>query len=123
MRIMLYAIRDRLDRFGILLSGLCVLHCLAGLFLVTVLGLGGGALLAPDFHRVGLALAIMIGVLTIGLGALRHGRLAPLAIAGLGLGLMSMALLAGHGPAEAGLTICGVALVAGGHVLNLRHAR
>ena len=38
-------IRNRLDRFGVLLSGLCALHCVAGLLLVAGLGLGGELLL------------------------------------------------------------------------------
>ena len=54
-------IRDRLDRVGITLSGLCLVHCLAGLLLVTVLGVGGQWILDPAIHRVGLALAIAVG--------------------------------------------------------------
>ena len=41
MRQAYLSIRGRLDRFGVLLSGLCMLHCLAGLLLVAGLGLGG----------------------------------------------------------------------------------
>ena len=44
-------IRSRMDRFGIALSGLCLLHCVAGLVLVAALGLGGEWLLAPEIHR------------------------------------------------------------------------
>ena len=114
------SLRARLDRFGVLLSGLCMVHCLAGLFLVGVLGLGGGALLNPAIHRYGLIAALVIGASTIGLGALRHGHRLPL-IAGLaGLSLMAGAVLVGHGSAEAVLTICGVLLVASAHVINIR---
>lgn len=123
MRAALLSIRDRLDRMGILLSGLCVLHCMAGLVLVGVLGLGAEWLLAPAWHRAGLALAIVIGAVTIGIGVQRHGRLLPLLIAGVGLCLMAGALLVGHGADEAVLTVAGVALVATAHVLNLRYAR
>lgn len=114
------ALRSRLDRFGVLLSGLCLIHCLAGLFLVGVLGLGGGALLDPAIHRVGLVLALVVGACTIGLGALRHGHRLPLAIGGTGLALMLGAVLAGHGDAEAVLTILGVLFVASAHVINMR---
>ena len=123
MRVAFTLIRNRLDRAGIVLSGLCAVHCLAGLLLVTALGLGGGVLLAPEIHRVGLGLAIAVGLVTIGLGALRHGRLMPLGVAGLGLGLMGGALAVGHGSMEAVLTILGVALVALAHLMNLRRAR
>ena len=122
MRRALLSIRDRLDRTGIVLSGLCLVHCLAGLVLVSMLGLGGEALLAPVWHRFGLALAILVGGVAIGFGASRHGRLAPLVVAAIGLAFMGGALVVSHGPKEAALTILGVALVAAAHILNLRHA-
>lgn len=123
MRDAMLAIRDRLDGLGVILSGLCALHCVLGLVLVTVLGLGGlggGALLSPHIHEVGLALAIGIGVITLGLSALRHGRLGPLAIGACGIALMAAALTVTHGPREAVLTIAGVVLVATAHIRNLR---
>jgi len=122
MRDAILSIRDRLDRVGVLLSGLCAVHCVLGLVLVSVLGLGGGAFLAPSIHEIGLALAIGVGVLTLGLGALRHGQLGPLLIGACGLVLMGAALAVRHGPNEAFLTIAGVALVATAHIRNLRHA-
>lgn len=122
MRDAVLSIRNRLDGMGMMLSGLCAVHCLLGLLLVSVLGLGGGVLLAPEVHEIGLALAVGIGVLTLGLGALRHGKTGPLVIGGCGIALMASALAVGHGPAEAALTIAGVALVAYAHIRNLRHA-
>ena len=122
MRTVFSSIRDRLDRVGILISGLCVVHCLAGLLIVVGLGLGGGVLLAPAIHRIGLALAIVVGILTIGIGVLRHGQLAPLALATIGLTLMTAGLFVSHGPVEAAFTVCGVLLVAAAHLLNLRQA-
>ena len=122
MRDAILSIRDRLDGVGIMLSGLCAVHCLLGIVLVSVLGLGGEALLSPSIHRTGLALAVGVGILTLGLGALRHRQLAPLAIGGCGIALMTAGLLVQHGPFEALLTIAGVALVATAHIRNLRHA-
>lgn len=119
------SIRLRLDRVGIVLSGLCALHCLLGIALISLFGLGGLAgetLLAPAIHRIGLALAVLVGVMTLGLGVLRHGRIEPLLIGGAGIALMAGALAAPHGPQEALLTIVGVALVAAAHIRNLRHA-
>lgn len=115
------SIRDRLDRTGIFLSGLCALHCVLGIVLVSLLGLGGQALLAPQIHEFGLALAVLVGIVTLGLGVRRHGRTGPLIIGACGIALMSAALVVGHGLPEAVLTIAGVALVAAAHIRNLRH--
>lgn len=121
MRRAILSIRDRLDRAGIVLSGLCAVHCVASIVLVSVLGLGGEALLAPAIHEVGLLLAVIVGAVTLGIGALRHGRPGPLMIGAIGLCLMASALAVGHGVLEALLTIAGVALVAAAHLRNLRH--
>jgi hypothetical protein len=115
------SIRDRLDGAGVLLSGLCAVHCVLGIVLVSVLGLGGELLLSPAIHRVGLALAVIVGAVTLGLGVRRHGQAAPLVLGGCGIVLMATAVVVGHGLAEAGLTIFGVTLVASAHILNLRH--
>lgn len=113
--------RFKLDRFGIALSGLCAVHCFGSILLVGLLGLGGEWLLSPAIHEVGLALAIVIGALTIGMGVMRHGRIGPLVLGGFGLALMALALWGPHGVGEAMLTIGGVACVAIAHVLNLRY--
>lgn len=120
-RVML-TIRDRFDRVGVLLSGLCALHCVLSIVLVSVLGLGGEILLTPAIHETGLALAILVGIVTLGLGVLRHGQAGPLLIGAGGISLMALALIVPHGPQEAALTIAGVALVATAHIRNLRHA-
>ena len=121
MRTAWLSLRDRMDRVGITLSGLCLLHCVAGLLLVTVLGIGGQWLLAPVIHRIGLALAIAVGLLTIGVGVLRHGQLPPLIVGTIGLLLMGGGLFVEHGMEEAVLTVSGVILLAIAHILNLRH--
>lgn len=115
-------IRDRLDRFGVLLSALCAVHCVSGVVLVALLGVSGGVLLDPRIHEYGLAAALVIGTVGLGAGALRHGRRMPLLLGGTGLALMACGLVAPHGAAEVVLTIAGVTLLAAGHIGNLRHA-
>jgi hypothetical protein len=110
----------RLDRMGLIVSGLCLVHCLAGLLLIGMLGLGGGLLLHPAIHRVGLIAAVMIGAATIGANALRHGHRLPLALGASGLLLMAGAIVSAHGAGEALMTIGGVALVAAAHGINIR---
>lgn len=121
MRSGLLSIRARLDRAGMLLSGLCALHCIASIVLVSALGIGGQWLLAPEIHRFGLVIATLIAAVAIGWGALRHRRMAPFVVAMMGLTFMGGALAVPHGVEEAVLTIIGVALVTFGHILNLRH--
>lgn len=122
MRNALFSIRSRLDRTGIILSGLCAVHCVLGAVLVGFLGLGGEVLLSPAIHRVGLALALVVGVISLGFGVLRHGRVMPLVMGGIGLGLMATAIAVGHGLPEAVLTVIGVTLVAYAHIRNLHTA-
>lgn len=122
MATLLLRIRDRFDRIGMILSGLCLVHCVAGLAIVAGLGLGGTFLLDPVIHRVGLLLAVLVAGAAIGLGALRHRRKAPLLVATAGLLFMAGALVVDHGFEEAVLTVIGVSLVAIGHLLNLRGA-
>jgi drug/metabolite transporter (DMT)-like permease len=116
-------IRDRLDRVGLTLSCLCAVHCVATVVVVAMLGVGGSFLLDPAIHRVGLALAMLIAAVAIGLGALRHRQPGPLLVALTGLSFMGGALAVPHGTEEALLTIIGVILLAAGHVLNVRHLR
>jgi hypothetical protein len=122
MRDAVFSIRNRLDRAGVILSGLCAVHCLLSIFAVGALGLGSQVLLSPWIHRLGLAAAIAVGIVTLALGAVRHGRFDNLRIGAFGLGLMSAALAVQHGLAEALLTITGVAFVALAHIRNLREA-
>ena len=112
--------RRFLDRAGIWLSSLCLLHCLATILLVSVLGLGGQLLLSPEIHRYGLAMALLIAAVAIGWGALRHRKAGPFVTAMMGLTFMGGALAVPHGFQEAVLTIIGVTLVSIGHFLNMK---
>ncbi|WP_284123925.1 MerC domain-containing protein [Parerythrobacter aestuarii] len=117
-----HSFRSRLDRAGIVLSGLCLIHCLASIAVISALGLGGQWLLSPEIHRWGLAFACVIAGVAIGWGAIRHRQRTPFVIAMMGLTFMGGALAAPHGVEEAVLTIIGVTLVSTGHILNLRHS-
>lgn len=119
------SLRRRLDHLGIGLAGLCALHCLVTLVVISALGfgaLGGHFLLDENIHRIGLALALVVGGLAIGWGMLRHRRMVPFAVAMAGLALMAAALVVPHGANEFALTLVGVALVSAAHLINLRAA-
>ncbi|RPF71420.1 MerC domain-containing protein [Aurantiacibacter spongiae] len=115
-------IRGRLDRAGVFLSALCLVHCMLTLVLVAGLGFGAHYLLDPAIHRWGLLAATVVAGVAIGAGAFRHRRALPFVVAMTGLSFMGGALAVGHGAEEALMTMIGVVLVAAGHVLNLRHA-
>lgn len=121
------SLRRRFDHLGIGLAGLCALHCLATLVVISALGLGGVLgghfLLDENIHRVGLLLALVTAGVAIGWGLLRHRRMLPFAVAMAGLALMATALVIPHGANEFLLTLVGVALVSAAHLINLRAAR
>lgn len=109
-----------LDRLGMAISGLCLVHCLATAIILTLLSTAGGWLVNPLIHEVGLVMAIGFGALALAKGIFEHGYLQPTAFGGLGLGMMAGALTIPHGDAELIFTLFGVALVALGHDLNIR---
>ncbi len=115
--------RRRLDHLGIGLAGLCALHCLLTLGLISALGLGGHFLFDEAIHRVGLALALIVAAVAIGTGLIRHGRMLPFGLALAGLALMGAALVVPHGVNEFVLTLIGVGIVSVAHFLNIRAAR
>ena len=114
------SIRERFDRAGVVLSGLCAAHCLASIIVLSAFGFGGEFLLAPAIHKWGLAIALVVAAVAIGWGAIQHRQAPPFVIAMMGLSFMGGALALPHGVHESILTMIGVALVSLGHVLNLR---
>lgn len=118
----------QLDRLAILLSGVCVLHCLltpAALALLPLLTLGIGG--EDHFHELMLWVVLPVSTLGLGLGWRQHRHNGILL-----LGVASMALLAFAGTwghhhlphaAEAALTVVGSLSLAAAHVLNFRRLR
>jgi len=108
----------RLDRMGMALSGLCLMHCLGTAVTVALLSAAGSLLGDPWIHEVGLAAAMALGALALGRGILEHGFMMPSAVGSLGLGVMSGALSLPHDSGEALYTVIGVGILALGHQLN-----
>jgi hypothetical protein len=109
---------NRLDRYAIGLSGLCLVHCLATSVLLALVSAAGGILGAPIIHEVGLGLAMIMGAIALGRGIIEHGYSMPSAVGGLGLGVMAGALTMPHDGSEAIYTVVGVGILALGHRLN-----
>jgi len=109
-----------MDRAAILLSGVCAVHCLVTAIFVAVVASFGGILVDPLIHEVGLVVAIVLGAIALGYGAIQHGFMMPLAIGSLGIGVMMGALQLPHGGEEVMFTLLGVTILALGHDLNYR---
>ncbi len=110
----------QVDRLAVMLSGLCVVHCVASVVLLGVLSSAAMWLTNPLWHEVGLGLAIGFGGVALVGGAIAHGSVWPVVIGAIGLTTMTCALLIPHGPGEMVLTIVGVTLLAIAHLMNRR---
>lgn len=120
---------QRLDRWALLLSGLCLIHCLALPLALSLLPvLAGGALGDHRFHQWLLAVILPTSVLALTLGCRRHGAWRVLMLGSAGLAVLAFAAF-GHDLADLSLdqgrvlTVFGGLLVATGHVLNFRRCR
>src|SRR3546814_1045925 len=102
------------------LSGACLAHCVGTAVFVATLASASSILLAPAIHETGLALAILLGAIALGHGALKRGAILPIAIGSLGLGIMAGALSIPHGGNEMIFTMAGVTTLALGPYLNYR---
>lgn len=107
------------DRFGMGLSGLCLVHCVATTVLFATLASAGGLLGSPLIHEVGLFIAMVIGAYALVDGIFEHGYMMPSGVGGFGLGMMAGATELGHSGGNAVIaTMVGVGLLALGHRLN-----
>jgi len=110
-----------IDRSAMGLSGLCLVHCLAGSLLLAVLSATGGLMWSHEVHMVGLLVAMPLAAVGLWRGVRRHGRWLVAALGGMGLGFMAGALFAAHGAtSEIFYTVLGVSLLGAAHLLNLR---
>lgn len=116
---------QRWDGCGVILSALCIGHCLALPLLAAV----APAVVAAEAQtHAGLALAILVvGLLAFTPGYRMHRRL-RIPLAGcLGIGLMAVPLLlpdtAAGEPAEAALTVAGGLLMVASHLGNAWYCR
>jgi hypothetical protein len=110
---------SRLDRIAMGLSGLCLVHCVATAVLLGLLASAGGFLGQPIIHEIGLTLAMILGSVALGRGALEHGFMLPAGVGALGLGVMAGALSLPEGGPEPLFTVAGVLILALGHRLNV----
>ncbi len=105
------------------LSGLCVIHCLAGSVLLAGLSATGG-LWNHGVHAVGLAIALPLALFALFRGFRLHHRVLVAVLGASGLALMAGSLFLLHGSVlEIGASVAGVLMLAMAHLLNLRWSR
>lgn len=111
----------QLDRFGIWISSLCAIHCLALPLLLPILPLIGSSIFAETwFERTILSLSLLVGAWALLSGFYRyHRRLYPLfcLLAG-GLIYWNKDIL-GHSMEPFTIAL-GAGLLVGAHIANLR---
>ena len=117
-------LRSLLDRVGICLSALCIIHCLltpAALILLPSLNL---FVFEESFHRLAVMVILPVAILALLPGLLSHGRPAPILAGFVGAALVLTAVIElGHvhgSLAEITLSILGSVVLIFSHVLNLR---
>lgn len=112
-----------LDRLAIGLSGLCLLHCMAGFVLLSLFALTGDWL-DHRIHVVGLVFALPLAAVALWRGWRRHHQLRIGLMGIAGLAVMAASLLVSHGDlAEMLVSMAGVTLLALAHWFNLKALR
>jgi hypothetical protein len=117
--------RVLLDRFAVVLSLVCMIHCLALPLIVAVLPIVGSTLL-PDreFHWLMLLLVLPASLWALTSGYRHHRRIGIAAVGAFGLGVLLGVSLLGHElfglAGERLATSVGSIFVAAAHVLNYR---
>ena len=111
-----------IDRSAAGLSGLCVIHCLAGSLALAVLA-PFGELLGHQVHVWGLLIAMPLALVALARGYRAHARPHALALGLTGLAAMGAGLTQHGHLGEFALTATGAALLVTAHILNLRWSR
>jgi hypothetical protein len=128
----------RFDRFAILLSGLCAIHCIALPIIASIIPLltatihHGNDVHEFWFHQFILLFILPISLIALATGYNSHRRILPLVIAAIGLTILAFIALFAEQllidnvipyEGETLLTITGGLIHAAGHILNLQATR
>lgn len=87
----------KLDKLAIVLSGTCLLHCLALPLLVTLVPIAQGSLLEEQtFHLLMLWIILPTSLLALTSGCWKHKDITTIALGTLGLVSLTLVALVGH---------------------------
>ena len=130
--------QEHFDRFAIMLSGLCAIHCIALPIIASIIPLltatvhHGNEVHEFWFHQFILLFILPVSLIALFTGFRSHGKLLPLVIAGIGLAILTFIALFAEQllidnviphEGETLLTITGGLIHAAGHILNLHATR
>lgn len=112
----------RPDRAAIILSMLCLVHCLALPIAISLLPAATHLLDVPEeVHALLFLVAAPISAYAIAAGYRKHGFLLPALIAAAALGLIGLGAFGGLSVLlETGVSVVGSLLLVAAHVVNLR---
>lgn len=115
-----------LDKFGIILSGVCMVHCLVAPVIVTLLPILSLNVLSEHllFHTLMLWLVLPTSCIALFLGCRKHKKMSILATGILGMSILVIAAIFGHDifgeRSEKIVITIGGMIIALSHYLNFR---
>lgn len=115
--------RNKLDVLALVLSGTCMVHCLALPLVITMFPILGGSLLEEDrFHALFLILVLPTSCVALIMGCRRHRDWLTGLLGAAGMAILVVAAFLGHDLAgetgERAMTICGGLTLSAAHILN-----
>jgi hypothetical protein len=114
----------RLDAFGVLMSGICAVHCVVVALFLAAVPLAGATLLAdPRVESLFVASALVIGLISLGLGFWRvHRDERPMILFAIGaLFLLTVRPALAQTPVlEAAVVVLAAGAIITGHLWNRR---
>tara|TARA_R110002110_G_scaffold104437_2_gene263399 strand:+ start:323 stop:727 length:405 start_codon:yes stop_codon:yes gene_type:complete len=120
--------RSVLDRIAVVLSSVCMLHCLALPFVLTLLPISQGAFLDEQtFHLLMLVLILPVSLIALTIGCRKHKDQLTIALGTIGLLVLALTAFFGHDwfgiTGERIVTSMGGLILAGAHIQNYRICR
>lgn len=120
--------RGYLDTTAVVLSGICMLHCLALPVVLTVVPILNISLLEEQtFHLLMMVFILPVSLVALSIGCRQHKDLATLVLGAAGLATLSVTALFGHSlfglAGERIVTSIGGLILASAHIQNYRACR
>lgn len=120
--------RSLLDRIAVVLSSICMLHCLTLPFLLTLMPITQGAFLDEQlFHLLMLVFILPVSLIALTIGCRKHKDPLTMILGATGLAVLAFTAFFGHDwfgmTGERLVTSLGGLILAGAHIQNYRICR